>query len=121
MRLERTHARNVTTVNQQDVAICPLTVHPDGSGAFAPRTGGRHTGLQTEQVQVTAAVQWQLHDFLLLDDVAELGVSGFNLDWIGTDSDFLLAGGDLQNDVNAAPIVDGENNPTHDKRPKSGG
>ena len=77
--------------------------------------------MQTEQVQVTAAVQWQLHDFLLLDDVAELGVSGFNLDWIGSDSDFLLAGGDLQNDVNAAPIVDGENNPTHDKRPKSGG
>ena len=118
--LEISDAGHIASIHQEAVAVFPLAVYRDGSGAFPTRTAGRHTGLQAEQVQVAPAVERQLHNFLLFDDFTQLGVGGFDLERLCVHAHFLLGLADLQHHVNAALIVNRENDPGLDKGPEAG-
>jgi hypothetical protein len=118
--LDGVQVRNQASTEVAALAYVPA-VHEEGVGGFAlavhgdisrvQNTGyravlldglgaaGRDTGLQAEEIDITATVQGQGQHFLGIDDVAELRVLGLHLNGVGDDLHFVGHTSDFERHV----------------------
>ena len=84
---------DVSPIHQKGVGRFPLPIYRNVAGAARPtdrairelhvRCDGNDTGLQSKQVDVTAAVQREVRHLAVFDDVSKLGTGAFHLNGTG--------------------------------------